>query len=68
MLTFLQEREITTEAVLLYEPDANAWIDKVNKSWSGAIPATVIFNATKREFFENEFHEEELYNIVETFF
>lgn len=68
MLTFLKERNITTETVLLSAPDANAWIDKVNKNWSGAIPATVIFNNDKREFYEQEFHEKELYKTVETFF
>lgn len=68
MLEFLQKRKITTAAVLLSAPNANAWIDKVSETWSGAIPATVIFNKTKREFYEKEFHEKELYTTIETFF
>jgi thiol-disulfide isomerase/thioredoxin len=68
MLEFLQKRNISTSAVLLSAPDANAWIDKVDKSWSGAIPATVIFNNSKRSFYEKEFHEEDLYKTIETFF
>lgn len=68
MLTFLKERNITTETVLLHAPDANAWINKINETWSGAIPATVIFNKTKSEFYEKEFHEKELYKTIETFF
>lgn len=68
MLDFLKKRNITTPTVLLSDPDANAWIDKVDKRWSGAIPATVIFNNTKREFYEKEFHEDDLYKTIETFF
>lgn len=68
MLQFLKDRNIKTEGALLNAPDANAWIDKVDKRWSGAIPATVIFNKNKREFYEQEFEEEELYKAVEAFF
>lgn len=68
MLAFLKKKGITTSAVLLSDPDANAWINKVDERWSGSIPATVIFNNTKHSFYEKEFHEAELYKIVETFF
>lgn len=68
MLAFLKKRNITTSTVLLNAPDANAWIDKVDKSWTGSIPATIIFNSTKREFYEKEFHEDELHKTIETFF
>jgi len=68
MLAFLKKRNITTSAVLLSAPDANALIDRVDKSWGGAIPATLIFNNTKRAFFEQEFHEQDLYKTVESFF
>jgi hypothetical protein len=41
---------------LLNEPDANSWIEKVSKEWSGAIPATLIFNNAKgkKVFFEQK--------------
>lgn len=68
VVSYLKERSIKTSSVLLSAPDANAWIDKVDKSWSGAIPATVIFNNNKREFYEKQFHEKDLYETVETFF
>jgi hypothetical protein len=52
---------------MLDDPDSNRWIDLVNPNWSGAIPATLIYNKTKREFFEKEFTDSELKDIVETF-
>src|SRR5690606_25252267 len=38
---FLQRRKMTTPALLLDEINGNAWIDKVEPAWSGAIPATL---------------------------
>lgn len=67
LLPYIAKHSITTPVVLLHAPDANAWIDKVNKSWSGAIPATIIFKNQRREFYEQEFHSEELYTLVESF-
>ncbi len=34
---FLTSNQITAPVVLLNEPDANAWIDKVDPSWTGAL-------------------------------
>jgi thiol-disulfide isomerase/thioredoxin len=51
---FLSSNHITAPVVLLNEPDANAWIDKVDPSWTGALPATLIFKGNDRLFFEKE--------------
>lgn len=63
---FLVKNNIRSLAVVIDEPDYNSWIDKVDPSWSGAIPATIIINAGKqaRIFHEKEFKYEELYSIV----
>jgi thiol-disulfide isomerase/thioredoxin len=52
--SFINANHITAPVILLNEPDANAWIDKVHPSWSGALPATLIYKKTKRLFFEKE--------------
>ncbi|MGE0932602.1 TlpA family protein disulfide reductase [Peijinzhouia sedimentorum] len=59
---FLERRNINSEVKLLDETDFNAFIDKVDSRWSGAIPATLIINdKTKtRTFLEKELHEGEL--------
>lgn len=50
---------------LIDELDYNSWIDKVSPDWSGAIPGTLFVNASGKEFFEKEFHEGELEQIIE---
>ncbi|MCU0470614.1 MAG: TlpA family protein disulfide reductase [Arcicella sp.] len=57
---FLEKNKINSEVVLLDEPDYNAWIDDVDKDWSGTIPATLILNTTmrKRVFFEGQINQE----------
>jgi thiol-disulfide isomerase/thioredoxin len=52
---FVQKNNMASEVLLLNEPDYNSWINRVDSSWSGAIPATVIISKNKREFFEKEF-------------
>ena len=42
---------------MLDDPDANTWINKIDKNWSGAIPFTIIFNAEKRFFYERSFED-----------
>jgi len=52
---FLTKKNITTQVVLLDDPDANTWINKIDPSWSGAIPFTIIFNKNKRFYYERSF-------------
>ena len=56
VIPFITKNSINSEVVLLDEPDYNAWIDEVDKEWSGTIPATLILNLTmrKRVFFEGQ--------------
>lgn len=54
---FLKQQNITSKVVLLDDPDANTWIDKIYPDWSGAIPFTIIFNKDKRVYIENTFED-----------
>jgi len=60
--TFLDKRNIKFEVKLLDETDFDAFIDRVDSRWSGALPATLIINGkTKaRAFLGKELHEGEL--------
>lgn len=65
---FLEERGLKSDVLLLDDPDANAWIDKVSPTWSGAIPATLIRNGAKEVFYEKSFHSlNELETIIQPF-
>ncbi|MCG1037532.1 TlpA disulfide reductase family protein [Polaribacter sargassicola] len=52
---FLKKKNISADVILLDDPDANTWIDKIDPNWSGAIPFTIIFNEDKRLFYERSF-------------
>src|SRR5436190_25226 len=52
---FVQKNNMSSEVLLLNETDYNSWINRVDSSWSGAIPATVIVSKGKKDFFEKEF-------------
>lgn len=55
LIPFIQEKKITSKVVLLDEPDANSWIDKISPNWSGAIPFTIVFDKEQREYYERTF-------------
>lgn len=63
---FLARRNIRSKVLLLDEVDYNSWIDKVEKGWSGAIPATLIFDPKtgKRRFMEKELKPGELEELI----
>lgn len=67
LLPFIKEKNLQSDVVLLRDPDADAWIPKVDSTWSGAIPATVIYKGGKRNFFEKAFTYEELVKEVNNF-
>lgn len=64
---FINIKEIKSTVVLLDETDFNEIIERVDKSWSGAIPATLIVDHKnqKQIFFEGEFKEGELEKTIE---
>jgi thiol-disulfide isomerase/thioredoxin len=61
---FLSVNKISAAVILLNEPDANAWIDKVDPGWSGALPATLIYKKNNRKFFDRELTYEEINQSV----
>ncbi|RAU84507.1 TlpA family protein disulfide reductase [Pontibacter arcticus] len=63
---FVQKRNLKSKVVLLDEVDANAWIDKLEPKWSGAIPATMVFNNKRKqyEFVESELSAEQLNALI----
>lgn len=67
LIPYLKENNIGSMVVMLDDPDANSWINEVSPEWSGAIPATIIYNKHKRSFFEKEFTFEELEETIQDF-
>jgi thiol-disulfide isomerase/thioredoxin len=44
LLPFLIKNSISLDVTVMTEMDYNSWIDKIDPSWSGDIPATLFFN------------------------
>ena len=57
---FIKRKHLQSKVVVLDDPDQDVWIPKINEEWSGAIPATLIYNKSKRNFFESSFTYEKL--------
>ena len=67
VIDFAKRKNLKSEIVLLDEIDYNSWIDKVDASWEGAIPATLIKNnkTGKRKFIAKELEPGELEKIID---
>jgi hypothetical protein len=64
VIPFLKEKDITAEVLLVTDLDYNSWIDRVDPTWSGSLPATLIYNREQRMFLEKEVSRDELFNYV----
>lgn len=66
VIPFVQKRKLQSRLYLLDETDGNTWIDRIEPTWSGAIPATMFFNNKRQqyEFVEREISEQELKELI----
>lgn len=68
LLPFIKKKNLKAEVILLNDPDPNNWIPKVDKNWSGAIPATAFVYGEQFLFFEKSFTLAELEKQIQEFF
>lgn len=65
---FMEEHKLQSEVIVLTDNKYNNWIDKVDPSWGGAIPVTMIYNAQDKKFFGDQFSDfEELESALKAF-
>ncbi|WP_299111631.1 TlpA family protein disulfide reductase [uncultured Winogradskyella sp.] len=57
---FIRSHDLKSKVVAFDDTNQNRWIPAINKNWSGAIPATIIYKGDKRKFYERSFTQEEL--------
>ena len=69
LIPFLTKNQINSSVMLLNEIDYDTWINKIDPSWSGALPATLILNNNrkKRVFTENALTYKELIEKLSNF-
>lgn len=65
---FVAKHKLKSEVFVVNEMDQQKFIDRVDKNWSGALPATLIMNTDKkvRSFYEKAFTHEELVKTIST--
>lgn len=64
----LEKNRVTAKVFLLNEPDQNTWIGKVEPSWSGSIPATIVIDQkNNRHLYEKGLTYSELVKIINDF-
>ena len=62
LIPFINKKQLQSEVVLLNDIDENVWIKAIDSTWSGALPATLIYNKNNRKFYEQSFD----YTMLET--
>lgn len=67
LIPFINKKKLQAKVVLLNDMNEDVWIQAIDKSWSGAIPATLIYNKNDRKFYEQSFDYETLENELQTF-
>lgn len=60
LLPFLKNRKSSLDVIMLDDPNQNQWISKVDSTWSGSLPATLVYRNGKRIFLEKELTYNEL--------
>jgi len=64
LIPFIEKRNLKSEILLLNDPNSNEWIDKIDKDWTGSIPATLVYTKTSRSFYEKSFTYNELDSLI----
>ena len=67
LIPFVKKNNIKSEVVFMNETNPNNWIEKADKIWSGALPATMIICHSKHfyHFNEGETTYKELVKLIE---
>jgi thiol-disulfide isomerase/thioredoxin len=67
LVPFINKKNIQSKVVLLDDVNEDVWIKAIDETWSGALPATIIYNKNNRKFYEQSFDYETLENELKTF-
>jgi thiol-disulfide isomerase/thioredoxin len=64
LLPYLRSKNVTSDVILLDDPNSNRWIDKVSPNWSGGLPFSLIYGRNFREPYEQSFTFNKLDSII----
>ena len=64
----VRSKKLEDNVVVLEDNNANFWINDIDPTWGGAIPATMVYKGNQRNFYEKSFHQlDELKAIVKPY-
>lgn len=64
---FIIKNKLDSKVIALDDSNMNHWIPKVDSTWSGSIPATIIYKNDKKRFYEESFTYEALETELKPF-
>jgi thiol-disulfide isomerase/thioredoxin len=67
VIPFIKRKNLRSEVLLLDEKDQQGFIERIDTSWSGSIPATLVIKNNRREFFEKDLTYDELTEAYKSF-
>jgi len=67
LIPFINKKQLHSEVIFLNDADENVWIKAIDSTWSGALPATLIYNKNARKFYEQSFDYIMLETELKTF-
>ena len=67
LIPFINKKKLQSRVVLLNDINENFWIKAIDSTWSGAIPATIIYNGKDRKFYEQSFDYDQLERELQPF-
>ncbi|MEJ6980373.1 TlpA disulfide reductase family protein [Pedobacter sp. P351] len=68
VVPFVKRNKLKNEIFLLNETNEQQYIDRISKDWSGALPATLIYNQKNKsgKLYEKEFTYSELEKVYQS--
>lgn len=69
LIPFLKKNNTSLDVAVMMDVDYNSWIEKVDDSWQGDIPATLVFNNAKkmRRFHKGEVDGDGLREMINSY-
>jgi thiol-disulfide isomerase/thioredoxin len=67
LIPFINKKKVRSKVVLLDDINEDVWIKAIDSSWSGALPATIIYSEKGRAFYEQSFDYDKLETELKAF-
>lgn len=55
LVPFLEKHKLKPEVILMTDQNGDGWIPKVDETWQGPIPVTLLVRGTERAFYAEKF-------------